>query len=69
MDAAKHEHNGHDVRLSPYDCGHDAIFCMTCDLWLEPKCSDPDCEFCANRPEKPSMMPKGLLDASKSADW
>lgn len=35
---------------------HDAFFCPKCDEWLERKCSDENCEFCQNRPEKPSQV-------------
>ena len=44
------------------DCGcemgynerHDSRFCKTCDEWKSARCSDVDCEFCADRPKKPS---------------
>lgn len=32
---------------------YDAYFCPQCDVWLEPKCNDPKCQFCAIRPDKP----------------
>lgn len=35
---------------------HDAYFCAACDSWREKKCSDPECEFCAGRPERPSQV-------------
>ncbi len=35
---------------------HDAYFCAACDAWGEEKCSDPECEFCAGRPERPSQV-------------
>lgn len=36
-------------------CGiHDVYFCEACDVWLEKVCSDPDCEFCPTRPQRPS---------------
>lgn len=31
----------------------DAYFCAQCNNWTESKCSDPDCTYCPNRPEKP----------------
>jgi hypothetical protein len=31
----------------------DAYFCPVCNQWLEGKCGDPDCEFCAGRPARP----------------
>jgi len=34
------------------DAKHDAYFCENCG-WLEPKCGDPKCEFCKDRPDKP----------------
>ena len=33
----------------------DASFCPACDLWLNGKCSDRECVYCAYRPEKPSQ--------------
>ena len=35
---------------------HDAYACAKCDEWLELMCLDRQCEFCANRPEKPSQV-------------
>ena len=32
----------------------DAYACLKCNLWIEPGCDDPKCDFCADRPEKPS---------------
>jgi len=51
------------TRLCP-ECGeatnycekYDVYFCLVCDLWLEGKCKDPDCEFCTARPDKPSEV-------------
>jgi hypothetical protein len=42
-------------------CGHnrtysfrfDAFHCAICNVWLEPKCANPACVFCEERPEKP----------------
>lgn len=31
----------------------DAFFCAQCNIWLESNCSDPTCEYCRNRPNKP----------------
>ncbi|MGG0658104.1 hypothetical protein [Rummeliibacillus pycnus] len=36
-----------------YNEDFDAYFCPKCNLWTESQCSDPDCEYCPNRPEKP----------------
>jgi hypothetical protein len=31
----------------------DAYFCPHCNYWTESQCSDPNCHYCPNRPEKP----------------
>jgi len=41
-----------------YSSKYDAYFCEKCDAWIEGRCGDPDCEFCAGRPEKPSLEEK-----------
>jgi len=33
---------------------HDAYYCPVGIVWLEKRCSDPKCTFCAQRPESPS---------------
>lgn len=35
---------------------YDAMFCPVCDIWLEQRCGDPFCEFCADRPSRPSRV-------------
>lgn len=44
------------VCLDPlaYNEEYDSEFCMTCDEWREYSCSDPNCEYCLARPERPS---------------
>jgi hypothetical protein len=37
-----------------YSQKHDAYYCEKCDKWLEGNCRDPECEFCRDRPERPS---------------
>lgn len=37
-----------------YSPKYDAYYCYKCDIWLENKCKEEDCEFCIKRPEKPS---------------
>lgn len=37
-----------------YSDDYDSFYCKECDEWKEQKCSDPICEFCLVRPEKPS---------------
>lgn len=31
----------------------DAYFCPQCNSWTEKSCSDSNCKYCSNRPEKP----------------
>lgn len=38
---------------------YDAYFCSVCDRWLEATCTDPECEFCAPRPDVPSLCHHG----------
>lgn len=33
---------------------YDAICCISCNVWTEEKCSDPECEFCSKRPDTPT---------------
>lgn len=33
---------------------YDAKSCLFCDQWLEKVCHDPECPFCAIRPDTPS---------------
>lgn len=55
-----------DVKIAPNHCPacdtprsyshrYDAYYCQPCDTWLEDQCRDPGCEFCPDRPEKPSV--------------
>jgi hypothetical protein len=37
------------------DSESDAFCCRRCDRWLEPLCGDPGCQFCRDRPAKPSL--------------
>ncbi len=30
----------------------DSYYCVKCGKWLEPRCCDPECNFCADRPDK-----------------
>ena len=34
---------------------YDAKCCLSCNVWLEKNCGDPDCPYCANRPESPQL--------------
>jgi hypothetical protein len=31
----------------------DSQFCAQCNAWVSGKCSEPECIYCANRPERP----------------
>ena len=33
---------------------YDSIVCFRCDVWFSKACDDPNCPFCAGRPEFPS---------------
>lgn len=35
------------------DKTYDAFYCEKCNVWLESKCNDPNCEYCKDRPEYP----------------
>ena len=37
------------------DDQYDAYHCTKCKVWIEKQCSDTDCGFCVNRPEKPNV--------------
>jgi len=32
---------------------YDAMFCPTCNEWLELRCDDPACPYCLTRPARP----------------
>lgn len=44
-----------------WDDGYDAYFCKQCNEWIDSKCSDPECEFCKDRPERPMKDGKLLV--------
>jgi len=52
-------------RVERYFFKYDALCCFTCDEWIESSCSDPDCEFCASRPDYPSEALGLLMTAHK----
>ena len=41
-------HNCEDIKQ--YSDKYDAYYCNACNIWLEDKCDDPECEFCPKRP-------------------
>jgi len=44
-------HSCHSTAI--YQETFDAYFCAYCNLWLEKKCGDKNCDYCPNRPDKP----------------
>lgn len=46
-------------QYTDYCEAHDAWYCPNCDSWAEVKCADPACEYCKDRPEKPSRLKTG----------
>jgi hypothetical protein len=48
---------------------HDAHFCKACDVWLTSVCQDTECEFCADRPPRPSLVEdRRTWDEAKPTD-
>ena len=46
---------------------YDAVYCRSCDLWLESPCEDGTCwASCAERPKKPSLAVLGLRPGERS---
>jgi hypothetical protein len=41
------------VQTAEYSEEYDSYFLRESNEWVEAKCSDPNCEFCVNRPERP----------------
>jgi len=41
-----------------YSERYDAYYCSFCNEWLDPKCIDPECFFCPNRPDRPLTSKK-----------
>jgi hypothetical protein len=35
---------------------YDAYYCQSCDIWLENTCGSKECDYCFNRPLKPSLV-------------
>jgi len=46
------------TRPRSYSERWDAYYCKECDVWVEARCGDAECEFCRDRPERPSEMEK-----------
>jgi hypothetical protein len=43
-----------------YDHDYDAYYCARCEAWNENVCRDPDCCYCAHRPDKPDVQARVL---------
>lgn len=37
----------------------DAMYCSSCNTWLEKNCTDPGCNYCSGRPETPTRWFNG----------
>ena len=51
-----------------YSARYEARWDTVANEWLEPKCSDPNCRFCKNRPATPLDEDAGLNDADNEVD-
>ena len=38
-----------------YSEEYDAYYYVETNEWIEPRCSDPSCHYCINRPNKPML--------------
>jgi len=46
--------SGHNCEATrQYSEEYDSYYCRECNVWLESRCNDPECEFCPSRPELP----------------
>lgn len=43
------------LKMKRYSADYDAYYEDSTDSWLENQCKNPKCDYCANRPELPSM--------------
>lgn len=41
-----------------YNERHDAFYSPKKDIWIDKNCKDPNCEYCKDRPNKPSDIKK-----------
>jgi len=48
-----------------YSEHYDAVYDTEKLIWLESKCADPDCDYCSNRPEYPTLDEQGWLIEDK----
>lgn len=58
-------HKCSDCKVKSVRCDlFDAYFCPKCERWLEDKCKDPACKFCANRPDCVKDIKSSLEEVS-----
>jgi hypothetical protein len=53
-----HKHDGclcNNCHNRSFSEDFDAFYCTDKNIWLEPCCSDVECEYCSIRPEFPDM--------------
>lgn len=53
------------TQIAVFDASYDAAYCSNCLAWLTPKCGDPDCDFCANRPDINHEMQQTMISLLK----
>ena len=41
-------------KIKSYSNMYDSYYCESCNEWLENSCTDSNCKFCKQRPEKPN---------------
>lgn len=46
---------------------YDSIVCFRCDVWFNKACNDPNCPFCAGRPDFPSEAM--FLEEENNTQW
>lgn len=45
---------------------YDAYYCAACNVWIEGKCDEPNCEYCVGRPDRPNDEPKEHEECQKA---
>jgi len=44
------------VAKAKFNVKHSALYCVDCDVWIEPICNKAGCSYCMDRPAKPSEV-------------
>ena len=55
--------------LVSYNEQFDTYYCKKCNVWLEPACSDKNCEYCSKRPKKPKVTQKINFIKKRKTFW